>query len=288
MKRLVIWALCAVAAGAAAAMIWREPLMLAAIAARAEPTSLEERAALLEPFIKTYTPEGADGPLPAVLQFHGCSGPSAEHERQFAEIANAAGYIAFSIDSNTPRGIDRAAGLTSVCTGERLIGQERAGDVASALEIIGRRSDVDPSRIVLAGWSHGAWTIMDYLTFAAAGRNPPGVGGAPAREISGVILFYPYCGPGARARFAAWSTLAPTLAFVAGADEIVDGAQCKALFDRAAAKDKNVNIVYYPSANHVFDHRELTGENRRYFDETSAADAERRYRAFLVAAGPAR
>jgi len=284
MKRIAIGAIAVVAMLAVAAFAWREPLMLAALATRAERQTLEERVALIEPYIRAFAPENAQGRFPAVLQFHGCSGPSPDHERQFAAIANEAGYIAFSIDSHTPRGIDRAAGLKTVCTGKALIGQERAGDVAAAIDIIRKRSDVDGDRIVLAGWSHGAWTIMDYLTFAAAGRNPPGVDGAAPRAFEGVILFYPYCGPGARARFAAWSSLAPVVAFVAGADEIVDGPQCKALFDRAAAKDKRVRLVYYPSANHVFDHRELAGENRRYFDEESAADAERRYLEFLVAA----
>jgi dienelactone hydrolase len=222
------------------------------------------------------------------LQFHGCAGRSIEHERQFATIANAAGYVAFSFDSNGPRGIDRATALETVCRGTALIGQERAGDIAAAIEIVRRRSDIDPDRLVLAGWSHGAWSAMDYLTFAAAGKNPPGVGGAPPSALSGVILFYPYCGPGARARFARWSTLAPSLALVAGADEVVDGLQCRALFDRAAAKDEGISIAFFADANHVFDHRELAGADRRYFNEGAARDAEARYRAFLDAANSAR
>ena len=167
------------AAAALAAWLNREPLMLGALATKTQKSSLAERVALLEPDLRVFAPANARAPMPAIMMFHGCTGRSEAHMRQFADLAVAQGYAVFSFDSLTPRGIDRETAFATVCKGKTLIGQERAGDVAAAFHIVRQRSDIDPDRIIVAGWSHGAWTAMDYLTFAVAGRKAPGVADAP-------------------------------------------------------------------------------------------------------------
>ena len=114
-------------------LVWkREPLGMAYAASKLEKTSLADRVALIKDHIEIITPEGA-GPFPVVLQLHGCAGIRAPFQRQWADIANKAGYAAVIIDSNGARGFDRAAGLAQVCGGKTLLGQERAGDIAAVL-----------------------------------------------------------------------------------------------------------------------------------------------------------
>jgi dienelactone hydrolase len=279
--RIVAIGVAVLASAGAGAYFNREPLMLGALASKTPQSSLAERMALLTPDLRVFMPEGANGPLPAIMMFHGCSGRNEAHMRQFADLAVAQGYAAFSFDSLTPRGIDRETALATVCKGEILIGQERAGDIAAAFEIVRQRSDIDPERIVIAGWSHGGWTAMDYLTFAIAGRKAPGVGDAPTPTPTALVLFYPYCGEGARGRFAKYDFGGPMIAFIAGKDEIVDGPQCRAMLEKAKARGADVEIVYYEDANHVFDFRHLEGADRRYYSESSTIDAEQRFGEFL-------
>lgn len=279
--RIIAIGAAALASAGAVTYFNREPLMLAALASKTPQTTLAERVALLTPDLRVFAPEGAKGPLPAILMFHGCSGRNDAHMRQFADLAVAQGYAAFSFDSLTPRGIDRETALATVCKGEILIGQERAGDIAAAFEIVRQRSDIDPERIVIAGWSHGGWTAMDYLTFAIASRRAPGVADAPTPIPSALVLFYPYCGEGARSRFANFDFGGPMIAFIAGKDEIVDGPQCRAMLEKTKARGADVEIVFYEDANHVFDFRHLEGADRRYYSESATIDAERRFGAFL-------
>lgn len=66
-----------------------------------------------------------------------------------------------------------------------------------------RRPEVDASRIVLAGWSHGGWAIMDLMTM---GWEQPGEAGladpdpTPLKGLRGLFLAYPYGGFGALSR----------------------------------------------------------------------------------------
>jgi dienelactone hydrolase len=230
------------------------------------------------------TPEGA-GPFPVVLQLHGCAGIRAPFQQQWAAVANKAGYAAVIIDSNGARGMDRAAGLEKVCGGKTLLGQERAGDIAAVLEIIKQDQRIDSSKIVLAGWSHGAWTVMDYLTMDLAAKAPPGfvrpLTNVP--DVEAAVLFYPYCGVGARSRFAAWTQHPKTLALIAGADEVVDASQCINYFEKRERAGDSLEMVIYPDANHVFDDPFLEPDYIHWYKEEYFADAKTRYEAFLKA-----
>jgi len=61
--------------------------------------------------------------------------------------------------------------MATVCTGLLLRGWERAGDILAAIDGVSRRSDVDASTLLLGGWSHGGWGIMEALS---AERDRPG------------------------------------------------------------------------------------------------------------------
>lgn len=285
-RRLAAALAAVIALGAGAwAVTQREAIMLDRVAARVPDAPLAERRALIEPAMTFHPPTDRASPYPVVVQFHGCAGMRADFMAQWAKVANEAGWMAVVVDSNGPRGIPRDRALETVCKGTELIGQERAGDVLAALDVVTARSDVDPDHVVLAGWSHGAWSIMDLISMDLARRAPAGLAhdGLAAPRLAGVILFYPYCGPGAWTRAGKWSLEASTLAFVAGADTVVDGPQCKRLFERLEARGAAVDLVYYPQADHVFDDAGLAPEHRHFHNPDAAADAALRYRAFLDA-----
>ncbi len=108
-----------------------------------------ERWAMLEPHTQHVGPDD-DRARPAVLLFHGCGGLRA-HLPLYAEAAKAAGIRAFIIDSFGARGWSRAFALATVCTGVRLRGWARAGDVMAAIQGLSQRPDVDGSRLGLGG-----------------------------------------------------------------------------------------------------------------------------------------
>jgi dienelactone hydrolase len=268
----------------AAAYAQREALVLSAIALQTGKRTLDEQVALIAPRIEVFAPEGA-GPFPALIQFHGCSGFRADWMKGWAKLANDAGFIAIAVDSNGVRGIDREQALETVCAGKKLIGQERAGDVAAAIAVARARADVDPARIVLAGWSHGAWSVMDYLALEGAGRAPASLKARPpAAPVAGAILFYPYCGEGTWSRIAAWKQSPATLMFTAGRDSVVSPQQCRDAAAKLIREGIKVDLVDYPEADHAFDDATLIGGPYAYFyDEASAADSRRRVTGFLTA-----
>ena len=283
-RRAWIAAALVVAALGAGAYAQRERLVLSAYGLAAEKRTLEEQAALIASRVEIFAPEGA-GPFPALLHFHGCSGYRAEWVKGWAKIANDAGFLVIVVDSNGARGIDRERALKTVCAGKELIGQERAGDVAAAIAIARARPDVDPSRIVLAGWSHGAWSVMDYLALEGAGRAPASLKARPpAAPVAGAILFYPYCGEGTWSRIAAWKQAPKTLMFIAGRDSIVSPQECRDAAQKLAREGASVDLIDYARADHAFDDATLRGGPYEYlYDEASAKDSERRVAAFLSA-----
>ncbi len=261
-------------------------LLLDMLAARVPQTAFAERKSLVAKGATFTVPEAEDeaggARLPIVLQFHGCGRPDAPFMRQWASVAHAEGYMTGVFDSLTPRGVSEVEARTGVCTGARLLGQERAGDVLAALEIAREHPRVDPERIVLAGWSHGGFSIMDMLALQAAERPPAGLSDAPPpANIRGLALFYPYCGRGARTTLHGWASKPPTIAFVAGSDSVVNGAECRRIFDDLAAEGAPIDLVYYPDANHQFDDTTLDPLFSSFYGPEEHADAIERYTAFL-------
>lgn len=248
--------------------------------------TLADRWTLLEAGTTVVAPDD-DRPRPAVLLFHGCGGLR-DHLPRYAEAAKAAGWRAFIVDSYGPRGWSREMALLTVCTGLRLRGDERAGDVLAALDGVSRRRDVDPSRIALAGWSHGGWGIMEAMSAdrrdGTLGLSDPG-----AVSLGGVIaayLAYPYIGAGALNRMRPWKHCPRTLAVISRADHLTTVRNAERV--HAMVRDCGAHVeTWIADGTHAFDE---PGASRpmRYHPEL-ADEAVRRFAALLddVAAAPA-
>lgn len=239
-------------------------LALAAVAVACASSSVPRGDAtlqsLLRPHDTVYRPDG-EGPFPAVIVLHGCLGVRSKDSR-WAQRLRDAGYVAVVVDSMTGRGMTTRDDLVRVCRGLTLWGATRAADVGASLAHVRTLPFVDPSRVAVVGFSHGAWAALDFLSAASEDD---------VHGLRAVIGFYPYCGVASRARWFGWDVTVPTLLLLAGQDAVVSPAQCQGLAERLSADGRPVTVATYPEARHSFDWRAS--------DDT--VDAQRRVEAFL-------
>lgn len=262
----------------------REPAMMRLLDARTPKSSLVAHQEFIAEGIEVHLPSVGEAPFPVVLQFHGCAGIRQPFQNQWADVANQAGYAAMIVDSMGPRRLTRQGALETVCAGKKLLGQERAGDVLAAVKLAEADPRLDADHLVIAAWSHGAWSIMDYLTMDMKFQWPAGIRreAAETSPVDGAILFYPYCGAGTLSRFRVWTQSPPVLAIIAGADTIVDANLCINYFEQRRRKNEPVDLVVYPEAQHAFDDPFLEPEWIHWYNEEYLIDAKARYEEFLI------
>ena len=122
------------------------------------------------------------GRLPVVVMIHGSNGITAASETWSSQF-NEMGVSTFVLDALTGRG------LTSLVTDQTLLGRLNfIVDAYRALDILAKHARVDPSKIVLMGFSRGGQAAL-YASLKRFHRmwNKSGV------EFAGYIPFYPDC-----------------------------------------------------------------------------------------------
>ncbi len=212
-------------------------------------------------------PDG-DGPFPAVVIVHDCSGlgprSSGAPMRWAGELVQQ-GYVVMIPDSFTSRGF--AEGVCFLPGNEtvRVHGIPRAMDAYGALAALRALPYVDGKRVGIMGNSHGGWTTL------AAMFVPNDANGALAQEkrdgFAAAIALYPSCAP----EFGAWSTtkfrylgpvtgysgvyqpIAPLLILIGEKDDWTPAESCRELAERSRAAGYPVEIKIYPDAHHAFD-----------------------------------
>lgn len=176
-----------------------------------------------------------------------------------ADVIVRAGAAAVLLDSYAPRRINRVAALTTVCTGARLHGRERAGDLYAGLLWLREQKWASPERVVAAGWSHGAWTIMDALALRHGSemRRATGLIDLPDEPLEGLVstmLIYPYAGAASYAGRRSWRmTPQRNVAILAGQDHIVGVRVPRMALERQKARGTPLEIVHFPTATHAFE-----------------------------------
>jgi dienelactone hydrolase len=246
--------------------------------------TVAERWARLEPHVTAFGPSD-DVARPAVILFHGCGGLR-PHLPLYAQAAVDAGWRAFVVDSYAPRGWDRTMALTLVCTGVLLRGPERSGDVAAAVWGLAQRPDVDASKLVMAGWSHGSWSMMDLMTMRLERAGEAGLADpqTAARALTGIVglgLFYPYVGPGALSRTRPWVRNPPVLAVIARDDHLTSVSNARSIHDRVARGGAEVE-VWVAGGTHAYDEPSTDGGfGPMRHDAALTQESLSRFRGFL-------
>lgn len=247
--------------------------------------TLAQRWTRLEPHVSVVGPDD-DRPRPTALVFHGCGGLR-DHLPKYAEAARAVGWRAVIVDSYAPRGWSRAFALATVCSGLILRGWERAGDVLATIHGVSQRRDVDASKLMLAGWSHGGWAIMETMS---ADRSGPALGLANPGDVSlkpvlATYLAYPYVGFLALNRMRPWTHCPKTLAIAARTDHLTTVRNAERI--HAMVRDCGVDVeTWIAEGTHAFD-EPMNAPPMRH-DPGLAQEAVRRFRALLedVAVAP--
>jgi dienelactone hydrolase len=238
---------------------------------------------------RLYRPLG-EGPFPAVVALHGCSGlwsskdgkALSPRHADWGERLAALGYVVLLPDSYGSRG------LGPQCTnGDRTVEpfRERVADAGAARRYLQGLPYVRPDAIALLGWSNGGSTVL----YAVRPKDRP-KDGSP--DFRAAIAFYPGCrDPDDRDD---WATRLPLLILIGAADDWTPAEPCRAL---AAIDPDKVRIVLYPGAYHDFDNAAQkvhevhglaftangTGVAHAGFDAAAAAGALQEVPAFLAA-----
>jgi dienelactone hydrolase len=235
--------------------------------------TIAHHIARLEPFMETRRPAGS-GPFPVVLMLHGCGGPR-PFLRDAAEHVVRAGGAAVLIDSFAPRRISRIAAIATVCTGARLHGRERAGDLFAALAWARAQSWADRSRLAAVGWSHGAWTIMDALALRSGAEMARATGlsdlpDEPLEGLAGALIVYPYAGIGTYAGRRDWRIAPKSVAIIAERDYIVGAS--RAALERQRARGAPLEILLFENATHAFEDQHAEDPRVRYNPQATARE----------------
>jgi dienelactone hydrolase len=132
-------------------------------------------------------PDG-NGPFPAVVALHGCSGLHEAAVQSTSERLVSWGYVALFVDSYTTRGI------AHTCTPEKYIAEEnnifkRKFDAYGALLFLARQPFVYARRVAVIGASQGgtvALSVAEERTFELF-INPDNL------AFRGAVALYPWC-----------------------------------------------------------------------------------------------
>lgn len=248
-------------------------LVLMPVAAFAE--TLDERIARLEPHFTVSRPEG-DGPFSVLFMLHGCGG-GRPFIADIARVGVEAGAVVVNIDSYRPRRISRVAAIATVCTGMRLHGRERAGDLYAALAWAREQSWADDTRFAAIGWSHGGWTILDALTLRsgaemARATGLSGLSAEPLQGLAATMLVYPYTGVGTMVGKRPWRIHPPSIAIIAEHDYIVG--PTRRTLERQRARGAPLDTYVFEGATHAFEDKHAEDPRVRFNQAATAREHE--------------
>jgi dienelactone hydrolase len=232
--------------------------------------TVKQRFDRLKPHLQAY---GTNDSVrrPAVIFFHGCGG-IAPNLLIYAKAAVEAGARVFIVDSFTPRGWSRKHASAWVCKGLKLRGYERSGDVLAAVAGIRQFPEVDEDRVVLAGWSHGAWAIMDLMTQTldkAGDARLADPSPKPLDGVKGLFLSYPYINVMARSVTRPWQHKPRTLAVLSLADHLATYNQSVKLIEKLRKQGVDATTVTV-NATHAFDEEGIDRTGIMKYDAEAA------------------
>jgi dienelactone hydrolase len=181
--------------------------------------------------------------LPAVVLLHGSGGVGGsggmidEWSRELNEI----GIATFAVDSFSGRGI-----IETVTDQTRLGRLNMIIDAYRALDLVSKHRQIDASRIAVMGFSRGGQSSL----YSSLIRFQKMHGPAGGLEFAAHIGLYAPCGTTYRGD----DDVAKPIRLLHGtADDYVPIGPCRAYVDRLSKLGKDIRLIEYPDAHHVFD-----------------------------------
>ncbi len=232
---------------------------------------------------KLYLPSASSTLLPAVVMMHGCSGVYSYSDptkglallyKEWGERLISAGYAALLVDSfsgrNAPQNqCGNGNGGVSEVT-------DRPYDAYGAWQFLKKSyaGKVDPAKIALLGWSHGASSTMSTLSNTWVNQW--------GKPFKAGFAFYPGCGLYNAYGGISTSTYvpyAPLYILHGSIDPLYTSGYCdKRINNAIKLGSTNMSMTVYPGAQHSFD-------NARAVDSTwtqADVDAKKAADAFVM------
>jgi dienelactone hydrolase len=189
-------------------------------------------------------PRPGNGKLPAVVLLHGSGGIGGtgsmidEWSRELTQL----GIATFAIDSFAARGI-----VSAVMDQTQLGRLNMVADAYRALELLGKHSRIDPSRVAVMGFSRGGQSAL----YSAMSRLYGTLGPANNLRFAAHIAFYPDC----MTTYLRDTDVSdkPIRILHGSSDNYNPVAPCRAYVERLTEAHKDVKLIEYPDAYHVFD-----------------------------------
>jgi dienelactone hydrolase len=217
----------------------------------------------------TLIKPSGEGPFPAVVIMHDCSGlgpRSSGAPMRWAQELVSQGYVLLLPDSFTPRGLSDGTCTVPGSQSNVASGYIRAGDAYGALAVLRNLSYVDGKRIGIMGGSHGGWTTLAAMCAPVKEKDP--LAEAKRNGFVAAVALYPSCGN----RYGAWSTvrqnktfgpvvshsgvykpIAPVLILIGEKDDWTPAEVCREMVEVGRKAGFPLNIIIYPGAHHSFD-----------------------------------
>jgi dienelactone hydrolase len=214
-------------------------------------------------------PDG-DGPFPAVVILHDCSGlgpKSSGAPMRWAGELVPQGYVVLIPDSFTPRGFQDGTCFVPGSESVRASGYVRAGDAYGALTVLRALPYVDGRHVGVMGGSHGGWSTLATMSAPLSDKEP--LASAKRDGYTAAIALYPGCAM----HYGTWTTqredgkangrvvshsgvfqpTAPVLILVGDKDDWTPAEPCRWLVESSRAAGFPVDLKVYPGAYHSFD-----------------------------------
>ncbi len=189
-------------------------------------------------------PKGEGEKFPAVILLHGSGGlgstgsPIDEWSRELNQL----GVAAFTVDSFAGRGI-----ISTLMDQTQLGRLNMVADAYRGLEVLAKHPRIDPTRIAVMGFSRGGQSAL----YSAMTRLYQAKGPSNGLRFAAHIAFYPDCMTVYRNDTDV--TGAPIRILHGAADNYDPIAPCRDYVGRLLAAKRDVKLIEFPDAQHVFD-----------------------------------
>ncbi|WP_245435171.1 dienelactone hydrolase family protein [Mesorhizobium sp. WSM3879] len=178
-----------------------------------------------------------EGPFPAVVVLHGCSGLFPTVEKTWSQRLSSWGYVVLVVDSFSTRGIRETCDHGLLTDGSLFA--DRVYDAYGALEFLSKLSFVDPQRTALMGFSAGGIATLEAVQLGGAERLMD-------RKFKAAVAYYPNCSA------TNGDVAVPTLILIGELDDWTPAKDCREMMAQRSGKGSAVQLDVFKGARHAF------------------------------------